>query len=147
MKHTITVTILAFCLLAVVCTACVSQLAPSDVGYAELLVDNLFTGLQTRDYAVFSRDFTPELKAAITETSFGAMADQLQTVIGKYESRKFYKASIVNKNNTRFTVVVYNAKFSGEPDVVTVTVTFQVIADQDKIAGLFFNSPKLQKAK
>jgi len=41
-------------------------------------------------------------------------------------------------------VIVYIARFTGEPEDVVVTISLQKTNDKIEIAGSWFNSPKLR---
>ncbi len=115
----------------------------ADVPYASDMVDNMMAGMNDNDYAVFSRDFSEVMKEAIDETAFAPMTEQL-SVIGAYESKSFYQAADTTQNDVDMTVVVYKAKFSGEDADVLITVSFSGEKGEEKIEGVFFNSPKLR---
>jgi hypothetical protein len=116
-------------------------LTAEDVAYAEPLVDNMLAGINDGDYAVFSRDFSDVMKAAITEEKFNELTGLLTSIIGEYGQRSFTQAAKATQNDTLYTVITYTAKYSNEPGDVLITVTFT--SDQ-KIEGLRLDSPKLR---
>jgi len=62
---------------------------------------------------------------------------QIQSAVGNYQSKEFGIVSTLNNIVT----IKYHAKYTLEPGGVWVTISFD--SDQ-KVAGLYFNSPKLQ---
>lgn len=119
-------------------------LAESDVPYASDMADNMMAGIETGDYAAFSRDFSDTLKEEMDEDAFAALSETLSSTVGAYESKSFYQAADSKKDDVVYTVVVYKAKFSDEDADVLMTVSFSGAQDSKKIEGLFFNSPKLR---
>ncbi len=119
-------------------------LSESDVPYASNMVDNMIAGIETGDYAAFSRDFSDTLKKAMDEDAFAALAETLSSTVGDYESKSFSQAADSKKDDIDYTVVVYKAKFSNEDADVLMTVSFSGAQGSKKIEGLFFNSPKLR---
>jgi Protein of unknown function (DUF3887) len=109
------------------------------LAYAEPKVDNLLAGLNSGDYAAFSRDFSDKMRSAMGEAGLNSTRDLLQSKIGNYVSRQV--SSVVQQGE--FTSVVYKAKFENE-DGVTVRVVFDNTADHP-ISGLWFDSPKLRE--
>ncbi len=116
-----------------------------DVAYAGPMTDNILVGIANNDYAVFSRDFSDTMKAAITKEGFDKLVSFLDTKIGEYKSKAFGQAADVTQNGVIYTVVIYTAKYSDEPGDVLITVTFSAGEVQKKVEGLNFNSPKLRE--
>lgn len=108
------------------------------LAFSEPITDNVFKGLEARDYAVFSRDFDETMKKAVDEKAFNNLTGTLESKIGKYESRQIQS---VQRFSNNVITVVYAAKFSGE-DAVTTRVSFRE-GPPPQVAGLFFTSPKL----
>jgi len=107
------------------------------MAYAEPATDNMLAGLQTGDYAQFSRDMGPEMLKAMSESAFASLRTMLDTKVGDYVSRQ---VSGVEQNGD-FVTVNYDAQFQNEEHV-----TMRVVFDQDRqISGLWFDSPKLRQ--
>lgn len=106
--------------------------------FAEPATDNLLAGLNAGDYAVFSRDFDEEMKKGLPESAMPQMKTQVSDKIGKYVSREVTKIEEVGA----YYRITYTARFEGE-EKVTMLVTFDKAAP-NLVAGVFFNSPKLQ---
>jgi outer membrane murein-binding lipoprotein Lpp len=115
-----------------------------DVSYADDMVENMLAGLNQNDYAVFSRDFSDAMKAAINETAFESMLELFISTIGEYENKHFYQAADTTQNGVVLTVVVYTAQYTQESGDVIITVYFGGEEGSKKIEGLYFNSPKLR---
>ena len=99
---------------------------------------NLLTAIDANDYAAFSRDFSPDMLAAFSETQFTQTRDMLQSASGKYVSAG--KVSLSNNQG----YAVYRIICTYEKEKVVVTVVFKV--DGKQVEGLFFDSPNLRTA-
>ncbi len=108
------------------------------LAYSEPKSDNLLAGLNAADYAQFSRDFDPKMKAAMTEAAFIQSRQTVTGKIGKYVSRQVDR---IEKVGT-FVRVTYNAKYEQE-DGVTVLIVFNDDSAH-QISGLWHTSPKLR---
>jgi hypothetical protein len=102
--------------------------------------ETLLTSLNKNDYSSFSKDLDQTMKNAIPQDGFDRLYNQLKSTIGNFESKEFEGASVQNNIVTTW----YLAKYSGETSGVWVSVSFD---SEQKIAGLHFNSPKLQQAQ
>jgi uncharacterized membrane protein len=105
------------------------------------VVQNLFTALKNRQYDVMERDFSDEMKSALTEPKFKKFNEgQLLPRVGEYQSSKFdrfeYKGGLI--------AAVYKAKFEKD-DSVLVRFIFAPGDPETKIMGLWFDSPKMRK--
>lgn len=124
------------------CDTGVQQLTGADrdavLVYTEPMTDNLLAGFNAGDYATLSRDFNAQMRAAFTESQFGSTRALTLSKIGRYVSRVV--SSVEKRDN--YIAVIYKARFENE-DNVTVRVVFEA-AGGHSIAGLWFNSPKLQ---
>ena len=103
------------------------------------VVDNILTGINTRDYPAFSQDFSPNLAAAIPETQFTGLALMLRKANGNYISCADAQPELSNSQG--YAVYRINCKF--EVESVIVTVTFKTGAAQ--VEGLYFDSANLRK--
>jgi hypothetical protein len=108
--------------------------------YADPETENILTSLNNNDYAAFSKDLDQAMKNVFTQTSFDQLRNQIDSAVGVYRSKYFRAAS--NQNN--ITTAIYLAVYSNEPSAVWVSISFN--SDQ-KVAGLYFNSPKLLQAQ
>jgi hypothetical protein len=120
-------------------TACQSQerilpAAESEavLSYAEAKTTNMMAGLQSGDYAVFSRDFDDAMRGALPADKFAAFRDDTRAKIGDLQSRTVDSV----RQNGDYVAVVYIARFTAN-DNVTLRVVFRVAAPH-QIAGLFY---------
>ena len=82
------------------------------------------------------------MKEALPEKECLSMANQIEGTIGTYEpgSKKLNQTT----KKSGYIVIVYNARFTGEPEDVAVTISLQKTDNKIEIAGSWFNSPKLR---
>ena len=107
------------------------------LAYAEPATDNLLAGLEAGDYAQFSRDMSPEMLAAMTESQFSALRATLEDKVGAYVSRQVTGV----EEGDDFIAVNYDARYEDEEHV-----SMRVVFDQDRqISGLWLDSPKLRQ--
>ena len=104
--------------------------------------ENYLIAINNRDFDSFSQDLNKDMKEALPEEEFLSFADQVEGIIGTYEpgSKKLDQT----KKDSGYIVIVYNAKYTGEPEDVVVTISLQKTGDKIEIAGSWFNSPKLR---
>ena len=100
--------------------------------YAEAKTTNLMAGLQSGDYAAFSRDFDDAMRGALPADKFPGFRDDTRAKIGDLQSRKVDSV----RQNGDFVAVVYIARFTAN-DNVTLRVVFHV-AEPHLIGGLFY---------
>jgi hypothetical protein len=105
--------------------------------YADSETENVLTALKNNDYTGFSKDLNQSMKTAMTKAAFDKLYNQLKTSIGSYESKVFEEATNANSVIT----CQYLAAYSDETAGVWITISFD---SSKKIAGLYFNSPKLR---
>jgi hypothetical protein len=98
--------------------------------------ENLLLSLNKNDYNGFIKDADQAMQA---KTLFDQTYQFIKTGVGDYVSKEFGVLAIQGE----YIVVRYHAVYTNEPAGVWVTVSF----DKDKkVAGLFFDSPKLRTA-
>lgn len=103
------------------------------LAFSEAKTDNLLAGMNAGDYAMFSRDFDPDMLKAMPQSQFDAVKKDRDSKVGLYVSRTVN--SVLQQGD--FYIVVYNAKFEKDADVV-VRVVFRV-AEPHLVSGLWFN--------
>jgi hypothetical protein len=108
--------------------------------YADPITENILVAMNEGNYANYSEHFDAPMKNALPEAVFQENNALIQSKIGTYLSKEFWKAESKNQ----YTIVYYKAKFTQEPDDVIVTVVFQEIAGETKVSGLWLDSPKLR---
>jgi hypothetical protein len=132
-------------MLSLLVSGCAKGLKESDVSYAGAMLDQVLAGIKDRDYAEFSKDFGPDMLSALPEDKFGALADNLESKIGDYQSRSFVSATDLQSNGKNYTKVVYRAKYTGETGDVLITITFGGEEGAKTVEGFFMSSPNLAK--
>jgi hypothetical protein len=105
--------------------------------YADQTTENVLTALNDDDYAAFIEDFNQQMKSVTSQTSFDQLYDMIKTKVGKYVSMEF--ESVTEQNN--IITVRYLTQYTNEPSGVWITISFD---SSQKVAGLFFNSPKIK---
>lgn len=111
--------------------------------YADPMTENLLIGRNEKNYEKYSKDFSDEMKKAVSQEKFLESIDLIEGKIGKYieNSKKF---DLATKNNN-YIIVTYKAKFTDESSDVTVRIVFEDINGEMKISGEFYDSPNLRQ--
>jgi hypothetical protein len=131
----------AFALIALVwLTACERLLSGIEketvLAFSEPITDNLFAGLATNDYEVFSVDFDSNIEEQMPVATFAALKQDLDNKLGKYLSRSVDQVT----QSDEFYVVDYQAKFE-QSEMVKITVAFH--ASDQSMAGFSIDSEKV----
>jgi hypothetical protein len=117
---------------------------PLDVGQVRIFADpeteNLLISLNQNDYAGFTKDLNQSMQAVESKTTFDQTYNLVKGNVGNYVSKEF--GALTLQNN--FTVIRYLAKYTDEPAGVWVTISFD---NNNKVGGLFFDSPRLRAAQ
>ena len=85
------------------------------LAFSEPKTDNLMKGLNTGDYAVFSKDFSKTMLLALPESNFGEWQKERETKLGWYLRREVQ--GIVKRSDGTYTVI-YQASFQFNDDVL-----------------------------
>ncbi|MCX8094721.1 MAG: DUF3887 domain-containing protein [Caldisericia bacterium] len=111
--------------------------------YADPMTENLLIGRNKRNYEIYSKDFSDEMKKAVTKEKFLENCNLIEGKIGKYieQSKKFSLATRQDK----YIIVTYKGKFTEESSDVTIRIVFEEIDGVMKITGEWYDSPKLRK--
>lgn len=104
----------------------------SVLAYSEAKTSNMMAGLQSGDYAAFSRDFDDAMRTALPAEKFPAFRADVRAKIGDLQSRTVDSV----QQNGEFVAVVYIARFTAN-DQVTLRVVFRAAAPH-QISGLFY---------
>jgi hypothetical protein len=118
MKSTLKISsvLILFALIIAGLAACGQKpVTAEEVTRAEAITDNLIEGIEKRDYAVFSKDFDPNM------------------------SRRILNAGTV------LMLFTYQAKYDKDPGTVTITVYLTEKDAALRIAGFSYDSPTLQE--
>ena len=103
------------------------------LAFSEGKTDNLLTGMNANDYAMFSKDFDQDMLNAMTQTQFDALKKDRDAKLGLYVSREVHSVT----QSGDFYTVNYDARFEKD-DAVTMRVVFR-IAEPHQVSGLWFN--------
>jgi len=106
--------------------------------YAQPASENILAGLNVRDYAQFSRDFSDQMKIGMDDTSFKDLLTMLDSKVGTFVSSDL--VTVLQDEN--FTTVVYRLTYSKDNEVA-MRVVFDN-AEPHQISGLWFDSPELR---
>lgn len=115
------------------------EAAAEVLAYADPIVDNVMQGFNEGNYAMYSRDFSPEMKQALDEAAFERNREDVTSRIGLYESR----SDPVVTQTGEYIAVTYRATFERE-DGVALRFVFKKDDPSHRLHGLWFNSPKLR---
>jgi hypothetical protein len=128
----------------VLLAGCLSR-TPVDVEqvrtYADPITEHILVAMNEDDYTKYSEHFDATMKNALPEAVFRENNALIQSKIGAYVSKEYWKVESKNQ----YTTVYYKATFTQEPDDVIVKVVFQEIAGETKVSGLWLDSPKLRE--
>lgn len=119
----------------------VTDLTADKVSFAEPIAEKILTALNDGDYQKFSENFDNTMKSKLDEKAFKSTNELIKTKVGDYQSKEFTCAQLYNK----YTVVVYNAKYTNEPSGVKVTISFSQKDGKYLVSGFFVDSPNLRK--
>ncbi len=110
------------------------------MAYSEPIADNLLQGMNTADYATFSRDFNDQMLKGLPQDSFTSnLLPNVVDKLGKYLSRQVDSVTEIGSN----VLVIYTAKFEND-DNVTIRLSLET-ADPHHVSGLYFTSPTLSQ--
>ena len=133
-------------LAAVAASGCMSQEtvvsdeeAAQVLAYAEPIADNLMQGFNEGNYALYSRDFSAEMRQGLDEAAFEQNREFVTSRIGLYESR----SDPVVTETGEFIAVTYKAAFEREAGVA-LRFVFKQGDESHQLYGLWFNSPMLR---
>lgn len=137
----------AVILMMVTLTACSSGPSIDEVSaYGDPKVESMLQGYNEDDFALFSRDFGPMMKAALNEKLFDTVIKvQVKEVIGEYQTKKLVKITEKTNEGKNYVVAIYRAKFSKEEGDVAITVWF-TDDELKNIETVLFSSPRLIEA-
>ena len=112
------------------------------IDFAETAAEEYLVATNNRDFETFSKNLSVEMAEALPEAAFMEFADWVEDIIGKYVqgSKEFVKV----EKQSGYISVIYNTEYTDEPSGVIFTLTLQKVDGVIKIAGSWFNSPKLR---
>lgn len=136
-------TLLITSLLLIPITGCGSnQEETAEPSYAGPIAEAALTSISDGDYGKHVELFVSELHSNLPETEFNEAHSRITSAIGHYQDKEFMSVTY----QAPLTVVIYQARFSGEPAGVTVRAVFQEVAGEMKLAGFWLDSPRLRNA-
>jgi len=110
---------------------------------ATTYMTGILNAMKEFHYQKYVKHFGPVMKRASTEKVFDHTCEKIGQNIGQCQSVK----CLGFVNQAGFTIVFFKARFSKEPDDALIKL---VLAQQDEkavVSGLWFDSPKLRKAR
>lgn len=125
-------------------SGCGNNINTGDVrNYSDSILENILISGNLRNYNDYSKDFSDNMKAALTEDLFNKNNALVKDKIGEYVSKDFIKVNTKKEKGINYIIVIYNAKYSKEPQGALVSITFKEKDENHKVEGLFMTSPKL----
>jgi len=119
----------------------VANLTEGQVSFAEPIAEKMLAAQKDGDYEKFSENFDDIMKSKLDENAFITNNELIKTKVGDYQSKEF----TVAQSDSKYTVVVYNAKYTNEPAGVKVTISFSQKDGKYFVSGFFEDSPNLRK--
>jgi hypothetical protein len=135
------ITILSLLIMVPGCTKATPSSLP-EPSYAKSITENVLLALNNNDFTRYTADFDQTMKQAFSQSAFNQVKSTIASKVGSYAAGSLEFTQAVTQDN--YTVVVYSAKFSNEPENVIVTISFQNVDGKNLVGGLYFNSPKLR---
>ena len=116
-----------------------NQVDQEYIDFSAVASENYLIAINNRDFNSFSVNLSKDMMEVLPEKEFLSFADQLEAAIGTYEpgSKKLTQTT----KESGYIVMIYNARYTREPEEVIITISLQKIEGEIKIAGSWFNSP------
>lgn len=133
--------ILSLVITTILLLGCVGQQQSLDdvKNTADKLTENMLAAMNENDYNRFSRDFDERMRADMDEAKYKSTIPAMTAKIGTYLSKEF----IGLEKREQYTIITYKAKFSLEPEGVTVRCVVGEKNGKKVISGFWLDSPKL----
>ncbi|MEN6390922.1 MAG: hypothetical protein ABFD04_10950 [Syntrophomonas sp.] len=134
-------------LMVLVLASCAKTVDKSEVaGYADPAAERMLLAANGDDYARYMETANDTLKAALPEAKCNETNKLIRDKIGTYVpgSKQIKNAARATQNGQKYVSVQYTAKYTNEPEEVTVLISFED-NETHKVAGIFLSSPKLRK--
>ncbi|MFL0247480.1 DUF3887 domain-containing protein [Candidatus Clostridium stratigraminis] len=129
---------------ASILSGCGNNINASEVrNYSDSILENILISGNKDNYADYSKDFSDNMKTAIPEDMFKKNNALIKDKIGEYVSKDFIKINTKKEKGINYIIIIYNAKYSKEPQGALVSITFKEKDENHKVEGLFMTSPKL----
>lgn len=109
--------------------------------YAVPIVETALKSLSGGDYETYVALFDTESQESLTEDIYTQSCEFITEKIGEYRSKTYVREAI----EQGYTVLYYEAEFTGETEKVTVRAVFQEDKGEMKLAGFWLDSPNLRR--
>jgi len=110
--------------------------------FAGTAAEDYLIAINKHDYESFLKDLSKEMKESLPRDEFIKLSDMLGETIGNYVEGS--KIMVTAERKSGYIVILYNVKYTDEPDDVQFTITLQKAGGEIQIAGSWFDSPKLR---
>jgi hypothetical protein len=107
----------------------------------EPVAENILQSIKNEDRVGLRKDMDEKMQGAFTEEEFRKMTGMLESKVGSYKSKEFWKA----EKSGQYSIAYYKAKFDKEEGYVVVKVVTSEKDGQLYVSGLFFDSPNLRR--
>lgn len=101
----------------------------------------IFEGLVTKNYELYSKNFSEPMKQSQDPESFIKLCEKFDGSLGQFKSFEYLGFYVED----RYTIALFKAKFSKIDDDVLVRLVLDLSKPKDQVMGLWFDSTKLAK--
>jgi hypothetical protein len=98
------------------------------------ILDNILAGYETHNYTKYSKDFSESLRSVLPEEKFKASGEQIEKVLGKYESREYL--GFLNREG--LTLVLWKGRFEKAESDILIKLTLSKNGRKNEVEGLYF---------
>ncbi|SFM15989.1 Protein of unknown function [Pelosinus propionicus DSM 13327] len=106
---------------------------------ADPATENMLLMLNEGNYSQYSRNFSPQMKAAVPESKFRELNAMIQDTYGTYRSKEFVSIEI----RENYIMVSYKGTFSQEKEPLLIRSVFTQENGKTYISGFWLNPLKL----
>ncbi len=117
------------------------DISPATPRASTEILHNIFDGLAQGDFAKYSKDFAPDMKASQTREAFLTLQKRIQTALGKLKSLR-YLGSYSQGGNV---IELFKANFTKQKDDVLIKLVLDGKKPKPLVTGLWLDSPALEK--
>ena len=100
---------------------------------ADPMLDNIFDGIKTEDYAKYSRDFDDTMREALPKKKFQKVNQEIRNQIGNYQYREYL--GFLNKND--MTIVLWKGRFDKTKDDILIKLVISKKDERYFVTGLW----------
>lgn len=98
------------------------------------IMDVILAGFKTKNYSKYSKDFSESLKTQMSEEIFLKTIEQLEQLLGEYESRRYL--GFLNRDG--MTLVLWKSRYEKTEADVLIKLTLSRNGRKNEVEGLFF---------